>query len=221
MILKSRLFSRKEPNRESKSYFIFCEGHKREHKYFLYFKEIDSKINVVVVNPQPHDDNSPTGLYEKAVRCLVKSEKNPKPQFELLDIDEVWFIIDTDTWEGKIDELRKLSSIHTNWFIAQSNPCFEVWLYYHFNNSLPDFKGMEVSQNWKSYVNTHVVNGGFDSRKHPVFIKAAIENSTVNYQEENNQPILGTTQMHILANSIYPLIETTIENGLSRAKTIT
>lgn len=213
MKLKSRLFERRAPTKEAKNYFIFCEGHKREYQYFLYFKEIDSKINVVVINPDPHDDNSPTGLYSNAVKCLIKSEENPIPKFELLDIDEVWFVIDTDKWEWKIDELRKLIKEHPNWSIAQSNPCFEVWFYYHFQNSFPSFEGIEESKKWKSFINTHV-KGGFDSRKHPILIKTAIQNSTSNYQEVDEKPEIGSTQMHFLAESIYPLIEATIEDAL-------
>ncbi len=214
MILKNRLFSRKSPERDAKSYFIFCEGNKREHDYFMYFKEIDSKINVIICNPDPHDDNSPEGLYRKAKNYLIKSFDNPKPKYELLDIDEVWFVIDTDKWEAKIDVLKESISGFVAWNIAQSNPCFEVWFYFHFNKSTPNFEGMEASKNWKKYVNFEVIKGGFDSRKHPILIKTAIENSKANYIEYQGSPQLGTTQMHKLAERFYPLIKETIEEGI-------
>jgi hypothetical protein len=88
MILKNRIFERKEPNREAKSFYIFCEGNDREPEYLLYFKEIDSKINVEVIRAEPHDNNSPTGLYDKACTYLLTSDSYPNPKFELLAIDE-------------------------------------------------------------------------------------------------------------------------------------
>jgi hypothetical protein len=214
MILKNRIFERKEPNREAKSFYIFCEGNNREPEYLLYFKEIDSKINVEVIRAEPHDNNSPTGLYDKACTYLLPSDSYSNPKFELLDIDEVWFVIDTDKWGAKIDELREKCK-KQHWFIAQSNPCFEVWLYYHFNQNLPTFEGMEQSKNWKQYVNS-TVKGGFDPRKHPIYIGAAIQNSKINYTENSGVINLCSTEMYKLGERIYPLIKKTILDGLAK-----
>ena len=139
MKLRNRLFERRAPSRDAKSYFNFCEGNNREPQYFLYFKEINSKINVHVIRAVDGEDNSPTGLYEKAAACIIKSRQNPNPEFQLLDIDEVWFAIDTDKWGPKIKELRLQCKKHPNWYIAQSNPCFEVWLLSHFRRSSRSF----------------------------------------------------------------------------------
>lgn len=65
----------------------------------------------------------------------------------------VWFVIDTDTWEreGKIALLRDFCKSNNDhfpkeydevkpyqaWNVAQSNPCFEIWLYYHIYSDLP------------------------------------------------------------------------------------
>ncbi len=98
MILKNRLFTRAEPSIDARSFFIFCEGKHREPEYLLYFKEIDSKINVDVIRAEQHDNNSPTGLYEKACNFIIRTDKNPNPKYELLEMDEVWFVIDTDKW---------------------------------------------------------------------------------------------------------------------------
>jgi len=73
---------------------------------------------------------------------------------------------------------------------------------------------MDVSKNWKSYVNTKI-NGGFDARKHPIYIGQAISNAKENYSENEGIPNLCCTEMHKLGESIYPLIEKTILIGLS------
>ena len=103
MMLTNRLFTRRDPEKDAKSIYIFCEGLKREFQYFLYFKGIDSRINIEVYPLESHENNSPTGLYEIAKTCLLKSADNPNPKYELLEGDEVWFVIDTDTW-GQIQD---------------------------------------------------------------------------------------------------------------------
>lgn len=105
MILTNRLFTRREPERDARSMFIFCEGKKREAQYFRYFQGIDSRINIVVHPMKGDEDNSPTGLYRLAAQHLIKTENNPYPTYELLKEDEVWFVVDTDSWGNKVAEL--------------------------------------------------------------------------------------------------------------------
>lgn len=216
MILKNRLFERREPAREAKSIYIFCEGVKREYQYFQYFKEIDSRINIEVYPLEPTDDNSPVGLYNKATACIIKTDENPNPKYELIEgTDETWFVIDTDKWGDKINHLKENCNLHTNWNVAQSNPCFEVWLYYHFFEEIPSFEGYETSANWKPYLD-NCIKGGFDSRRHPILINSAITNTEKNYLESNGFPIAGSTSVFRLANSIYYLVKEKIIAGLKR-----
>lgn len=218
MILKNRLFERREPSREAKSIYIFCEGVKREYQYFQYFKEIDSRINIEVYQLTENDDNSPFGLYNIAVKCIIKTEQNPNPKYELIaGVDETWFVIDTDKWGDRINDLKNNCLSHTDWYVAQSNPCFEVWLYYHFFVALPSFEGIEASANWKPYLDSCVL-GGFDSRKHPILVNSAIENSIKNYSESDEMPIIGCTSVFRLAGSIYNLVKDKIIEGLRKTR---
>lgn len=203
------LYSRREPYKEGKLYFIFCEGEKRETTYFYFFNRIASQIIIQIV-PISKGRNSPMGLYDNACRSLLKSQINPNPLYELNDIDEVWFIIDTDKWGKEVDFLRENVKKHINWFVAQSNPSFEVWLYYHFQNNKPTVKITD----WKSYLNDIVI-GGFDNRKHPVHVQTAIINSEANFSLlSNNQPDNISTEVHILAKLILPLVKKEIDEML-------
>lgn len=165
---RNKIYERREPTKDGKLYFIFCEGDKRETTYFYFFNRIASQIIIQIV-PIEDGKNSPIGLYNNACQSLLKSEENPNPSYTLNDGDEVWFIIDTDKWGEQIDTLRGKVSNHQNWFVGQSNPSFEVWLYYHFRDQKPQ----SSIDNWKEYLNT-IVNGGFDNRKHPIYIETAI-----------------------------------------------
>lgn len=216
MLLKNKLYVRKDPTKDAKLIIIYCEGKKREKDYFNYFIGISSRIRLEVEPPTEHDNNSPLGLYDKTKLQLFGTDDTP-PKYELLDHDEIWFVIDTDTWGNSINELRRKSINNRNWFVAQSNPCFEVWLLYHFNK-YQEFEGMDISANWKNFLNTNL-SGGFDSRKHPVHIYTAITNSKEKYESEGSVVNIGCTEVFKLAESIYPLVAEQIKEALSQIKT--
>ncbi|MDR3693994.1 RloB family protein [Mucilaginibacter sp.] len=210
MILTNRLFDRRPATRNAKSIYIFCEGVKREFQYFGYFKEIDSRINIEVYKLSSHEDNSPSGLYNIACNCILKTEENPNPKYEFLDDDELWIVIDTDedklqSRKPQIEKLRVDCSKHNNWNIAQSNPCFEVWLYYHFFTEKLSGEELSKSKYWKKILNENI-NGGFNSQRHPIYIETAIRNSEAVHSEIDNIPYMGCTQVYRLAKVIYPLV---------------
>jgi tRNA uridine 5-carbamoylmethylation protein Kti12 len=198
---RNKHYIKREASREGKLYFIFCEGERRETTYFYFFNKIATQIIIQIV-PIEQGKNSPMGLFRNACEKLIKSYENPNPEYSLSDIDEVWFIIDTDKWGDEIGELRQSVTQYDNWFVAQSNPCFEVWLYYHIMNEKP----AQVVENWKRYLH-EVIPGGFDSRKHAKLIETAIENSKANFSAADGVPDLVTTEVHLLAERIIPLVK--------------
>lgn len=195
--------------------FIFCEGKKREAQYFRYFQGIDSRINIVVHPMKGDEDNSPTGLYRLAAQHLIKTENNPYPTYELLKEDEVWFVVDTDSWGNKVAELRSLCQQHPNWKIAQSNPCFEVWLYFHSFENRAVFQWLESCNTWKAFL-TENIPGGFNSNKHPIYIGRAIEYAERNFLSQNDAPEAGCTEVFRLAKVIYLFCRRKIEGILNR-----
>jgi len=215
MILTKRLFTRRDPEKDAKSIYIFCEGKKREFQYFQYFQGIDSRINIVIHPLKGNEDNSPTGLYELAVQNLLKTGANPSPKYELLEGDEVWFVIDTDTWGAKVAELRSLCGPQQSWKIAQSNPCFEVWLYFHFFENQPAFQWVEICNSWKTFL-PEAVPGGFNSNKHPIYIGRAIENSNKCFVLENGEPATGCTEVFYLGQVVFEFCRRKIEGILNR-----
>ena len=206
---RNKLYTRREPDKEGKLYFIFCEGERRETTYFYFFNRIASQIIIQIV-PIEDGKNSPMGLYNNACQDLLKSDENPNPSYQLNGEDELWFIIDTDKWGKEVDTLRESVAKHKNWFIAQSNPSFEVWLYYHFEKTKPQ----RNVENWKAFLD-EVIKGGFNSNKHPMYIETAILNSETNYSSTNNQPDLVTTELFQLGKKILPLVKADIDILLS------
>lgn len=211
MILTNRLFERQAPSREAKSLYIFCEGAKREYQYFEYFREIDSRIKVEVNKLNPDDNNSPKGLYLLAENSFTGN----KPKFALQENDEVWIVLDTDpdksnSREEQIKQIKADCEVKGNWFVVESNPCFEVWLFFHLNEKVERFESDDICKNWKQKVNESYV-GGFDSRKHPIFIENAIKNAERNFKvDENRKPLKGSSEVYLLAKSMFAVIKNKI-----------
>ena len=206
---RNKLYTRREPDKEGKLYFIFCEGEKKETTYFYFFNRLASQIIIQIV-PIDEGKNSPMGLYNNACKHLLKSEDNLYPSYVLCDDDEIWFIIDTDKWGEEVNILRNNTKIHKNWFVGQSNPCFEVWLYYHFEKEKPKI----LIENWKSFLND-IVKGGFNPNKDPIYIQTAITNAEANFSSSNNQPDPLATEVFILAKKFLPLVKADINILLS------
>lgn len=220
MLLSNRSFERQPPSRDAKSLFIFCEGAKTEYLYFTFFKEMDSRINIEVYKLSPVEDNSPSGLLEIARRCTEKTAANPNPKYEVIDGDEVWLIMDTDpdklmSRKDQIQNVRSFCTKQAGWQVAESNPCFEVWLHCHFDAELPDVSNLQTCKTWKGYLSEHP-KGGFDPRKHPILLQTASSNAKRMYREEAGSPCPGSTLVYTVADSIVALAKEKIERYLPR-----
>ncbi len=219
MLLTNRLFERQPPNREAKSIYIFCEGAKREYQYFRYFRELDSRVNVEVYRLHPHDDNSPRGLLDIAKKCIIQTKENPMPKYKFQKNDEVWIVIDvdkdhTDSRKPQVEKLRNFCKEKDDWEVLQSNPCFEVWLHYHKFKKRQVFNGDDNCTYWKDFVN-NAFSGGFDSRRHPIFIQKAIKHSKINFQSKNFEPNIGCTEVFKLGESMMSILKEKIEKVLA------
>lgn len=220
MILTNRLFNRNPPSREAKSIYIFCEGADREYRYFEYFREMDSRINIEIYKLHPHEDNSPQGLYKIALNSIVESDVNPNPKYAFQENDEVWIVLDTDkdkddSRKAQIESIRNRIIDKEDWSLVESNPCFEVWLYYHYNTTPEQFDGIEKCKNWKSYVDANI-KGGFDPRKHPIYIERATINAENNFKiDENNKLSIGATEVFKLSKSILSIVKNKIRDVLA------
>ncbi len=209
MILKSRVYERKQPDRDATLFVIYCEGSRREHHYFTYFKEISSRINIEVIPADSQGNNSLLGLYEQACRDIDGGDSPAK--YELVEGDQVWFVIDTDAWGEAIPKLKRLCRNRLGWFVAESNPCFEVWLYYHVFSEAAWTIPLQGCSEWKNLVNVRIP-GGFDSRKHPVLIGDAIQNARINFRARGDEVLYGSTEVFKLGKVMYPLIASVVEN---------
>jgi hypothetical protein len=196
-LLNKRNFEKKEPFRSASLFIIICEGEKREPQYFDFFDGLTSKIKV---RPIPSTDGKSAPVH------LIENAKEAEAKFEVGEDDGIWFILDIDRWRDGIHHLHEECRNRKNWDVAISNPCFEVWLYYHFEQSLPNIQVLDACGTWKGLLPT-INNGGFDSSRHPTLLENAIANSKKNFSETGYLPNVGSTQIFRLGERILPFVK--------------
>ena len=208
---RNKIYEKVETKIDAKKVYIFCEGEETEVKYFKYFQGLSSNIDIIPI-PNDNGKSDPLKLKENA-NLLFFGNEDVLPQFELNKEykDEVWFVIDTDRWnEGnKIELLKEFcysqDESENLWNVVKSNPCFELWFYYHFHENMPDENEVDSFTSFKEFVNSQI-KGGFDTRSMPIELTTAIENSTKNFNITSNQPDLFSTEVHNLGKVIISFV---------------
>lgn len=195
-------YQKKEPFRDAFYLVIVCEGSNREPEYFRFFDGLSSRVKVIPVESR-EGESAPAKLIANALDKIEELGATSES-------DTLWFVIDTDRWRAQVHHLREECEHHPGWKVAQSNPCFEVWLYFHVKNTLPELHHIDRCNNWKPLV-ARIINGGFNPDFHPVAIETATENAKDNYTEDGYLPIPGSTQVWQLAEVLVPLIKKELE----------
>lgn len=218
MITRRKDYSKQLPSKDARKLYLFCEGEGTEPDYFAFFKDLSSNLEIITLPPESGTD--PLKLMELAKSKLL--EDDSRYIMDYLSNDSVWFVIDTDTWEreGKITPLREFCAANNTafpekftevkpysaWNVVQSNPCFEIWLYYHFYKDAPQPEAIEVHPTFKAFVSS-AISGGFDFQTDPVKVETAIENAKANFKRgEDGNLEFFSTEVYDLAEVIIPFV---------------
>lgn len=227
MISRNHNYSKKEPNKDAHRILIVCEGNDTEPRYFGFFKELSPRLDVIPI-PSEDGKTDPTKLMQWVIENLISHRAF---DVDFYQGDTVWFVIDTDEWEeqGKTGVLRQfcqeqneaLKEMIKNqhyerkpynaWLVAQSNPCFEIWEYYHIYDEAPVAEEVEKYTTFKEYVDA-VIKGGFDSNTMPVEVVKAISNAKSNFSKDDEGHLqLYAMEVFLLAEEMLPFVKRDID----------
>ena len=231
MIERRRDYGKKEPSRDAHKIYLMCEDSVTGGvKYFEFFEGLSSNLKVITI-PSSDGKTDPVKLKESAERILKDSKDKQIEDVNNCDEngetvyyvdyengDTVWFVIDTDKFEelNKIQPLRDFCNEKNDaipiklkykaWNVAQSNPCFEIWLYYHLMKTPPkDYDANK--ENFKTYFNRFFSNE-FSFDRHPVYLQDAIQNAKTNFKTDKDGKItMFSTEMHLLGTEILGFVK--------------
>lgn len=202
--------------REAKKMFVLSyEGKVSEKKYFEDFRRSglfnDNGLIEVISLKRPKN----RGSDPISVKKLLQEAKK---EYRFKDTDEFWLIIDRDDWEEihnhNFDKLVDDCKKENNFFLAMSNPCFEIWLILHLKDinefdeeekvKIMTNKKVSNSKNYIDKILSEIQGRGYNKRPNPqVFLpltRTAIRRAKELNDENQDYPKqLGT--------HIYKLIE--------------
>ncbi len=197
-LIDRREYRKKKAFRDATLFVVICEGERREPEYFSFFDRLSSRIKVKTV-PCKKGKSAPKHLLSNA---LEASSENA-----LTNNDQLWIVLDIDRWSRKsIESILQTVKSKPAWGVALSNPCFEVWLYFHFTKNIPEMTGHSGCREWKEII-PRINPGGFDCSRHPALMQTAIINARTNFSATGYFPDAGSTQVYELALKILPLIK--------------
>lgn len=80
-LVRPKRYERKEPSRDSRKIYIYCEGNRREYDYFMFFRGLSSNVNIIPI-PSKHGKTDPKKLMEAAYIDFFGSDER-KAVFQL------------------------------------------------------------------------------------------------------------------------------------------
>ena len=137
---RNDLFRNSNSKPKEKIFVLAYEGNNTEAIYFEDLKDSnrfnDDLIYLFSLRRLKNDTKSaPTHVFKKLKR-------EAKEEFNFSDKDELWMVIDRDEW-ANIPEILDLCKKEGNFYLALSNPCFELWILLHIKD-LSEFASQEL-----------------------------------------------------------------------------
>lgn len=188
---KNREYKKGKPHRDFRKFIIVAEG-EREDNYFSFFKKLSLRINIEII---PREGGKSAAKYFLERLNQYNDQSGIEPE------DFVWFVLDVDRWPKKeIYNLFETCKTQANYHIGLSNPCFEVWLCYHFLPVLP--QELNTASKLKAHL-PNIVNGGYNRDRFASLIGSATENAAAADQFKNNYfPKPGISKLYNLASQL-------------------
>jgi len=200
-----------------KFYVLSYEGTKSEKKYFEDLRQSEYFNDSGQIETIPLKRPKNAGSNPISVKSLLSQAKK---DFNFKSTDEFWLIIDRDDWETihllDISALVEDCKKEKNFFMAMSNPCFEIWLILHLtplstfseDEQRAIFENEKISAN-KNHIDevlaTCINNGrGYNKRPDPRLFLPKVYDAIVNAKriantEEDYPSRIGT--------DVYKLVE--------------
>ena len=123
---------RREAFRDARLIVIASEGKDTER---IYFKALAKEYT----NPHVHVhilERSEAEQNNSSPDHVLKQLNDYKSQYELEADDELWLVVDKDRWtEAMLSRVATECSQEVAMHMALSNPCFELWLLLHIEDS--------------------------------------------------------------------------------------
>lgn len=218
-------YSKPEPSVETSIIFIISGGEKREQQYFTMLKDKQitrlrlffSSVKGNGMNPDEMLDFLNDGLE----RGYFQTYDGKSVHYE--NGDRIYLVNDMDDFREDLIRLKPNTDPRAIWII--SNPCFEIWLYYHYfddpDKDLSDCYKLEPTKrpSWLKNRLGILRSGGIDPHRSFSRIKTANDISKKHYAlDKDKLPVLFGTEMFIVGEDIINSMGQDFEDMIERQR---
>lgn len=203
-------YSKDDANVSTAILFVLSGGEEREKAYL---KPINFAKKIVVAFKSKRNQGLKPKELDTLAKQIVKNHQfdTDTQTYHFEKDDSLYVLQDVDEFSKDIQRiLNDQQSKQVLWLI--SNPCFEMWLYYHYIDDEPksllsDMEKLTTAQRsqWLKNKLNDLVSGGINPTKALEHLQEAIDRSRRYYAEENAIPLLYATQMDKLAERVIAL----------------
>lgn len=192
--------------------FTISGGTTRERNYFEQYKDA-KRLTIVFVSEERK------GLMPEEMINIAK-ESIALGYFidfygkrrDYLDGDDIFLIQDVDHFGLELKRFYKQDKTQFAYQWIISNPCFEIWLYYHFANCIEQLEESKSllpkdRSSWLKEKIPHLIKGGINPKKTMDRISLAIVNAKEHISFDDAFPSLFTTEMYIVAERIIEIMK--------------
>ena len=186
--------------------FVLSGGEEREKKYF---KPVTKTKSIIVAFKSKANQGLNPGQLNAIIDDILKTKRfeTETQSYDFQEDDKLFVLQDLDEFEQDIRKVLLVKSHQVQWLI--SNPCFEIWLYYHYKEDAPqsilvEMERMTTDQRskWLKAKLNDIIKGGADPTKALEYVQEAIVRSRKYYSEKDGVPLLFATQMDQLGEHI-------------------
>lgn len=193
--------------RDATLFVIAAEGAVTEPRYL-------NGLKARIHNPRVHIhllERDDPGL-SSPVHVLGELDRF-RGEYSLQERDQLWLLMDRDvqSWKPEMISAIAQDCLSKGYFLAVSNPCFELWLLLHFEDvpNQADLRKQELAENAKGLLKAEVAR--HCSAKHPYIdhflphIESAIARAeALDTEPDGRWPSSLGTHVHRLVRQLRP-----------------
>jgi hypothetical protein len=189
-------------------FVIASEGAVTEQDYFngLKTRWHSSRIHIEVITRDDPTLSSP--------QHVLSTIDGFASAFRLRDGDQLWLVMDRDSqsWKPRMMAGVARECQGKGYFLAVSNPCFEIWLLLHFEDvpNLPDVRKQELARNADGLLKSEVARYCSASRPYidhfiPHIETAIARAEALDIKPDERWPTQLGTRVHRLVQQLRPV----------------
>lgn len=195
---KPSSYLRREAFKDASMIIIGYEGQKTEPKYFKRLEQNMLEPRKAFIHPLPpiNGESAPKKVLER-VKAFVN---DPKRGVNIEAKDNIWFVLDVDRYPiEQYEQVNTFCAENKQRNLAMSNPCFEIWLWMHFEEAKKVTSTKPKDLKYELHLKSVSLNFNGD---YTPFVEQAITRAKESDKTSNYFPVEKSSKVYLLVEEL-------------------